>query len=148
MDKLELPSGALEALLKEHAQLRDEIKERLKVAFSHVAYAGAIAAFAIPAADKVQDWIPILPILLAASGFIVLLWIAFLNMRWVQHCGAYVRYIESRVNLHYGCKVLGWEAYADEVQRPLWFQLPPDPRDLKSEQLTLPVSQKSDKDTQ
>ena len=55
MERRELPAGALEVMLKEHASLRDEIKERLKTAFTHFAYAGAIAAFALPAADKVSE---------------------------------------------------------------------------------------------
>lgn len=128
MEKLELSESALKTLLQEYANLRDEIKERLKTAFSHVAYAGAIAAFAIPAADKVSNWHPsFFPLALACVGLLGLIWVAFLNMRWVQHCGEYIRRIEERVNLHYGEKVLGWEGYASEVQASLWFFIPKGP---------------------
>jgi hypothetical protein len=125
MKKVELTESALKTLLQEYSNLRDEIKERLKTAFSHVAYAGAIAAFAIPAADKVSGWSPsFFPIALAYLGLLALAWVAFLNMRWVQHCGEYIRRIEERVNLHYGEKVMGWEGYASEVQASLWFFIP------------------------
>ena len=143
MTKIELPLGSLEILLKEHALLRDEIKERLKTAFSHVAYVGAIVAFALPASGKISDGYSTLALILAAVGAFVLGWIAFLNMRWVQHCGAYVKHIEDRVNLHFGHKVLGWEAYASDVQRKLWFLLPPDPREFKSKHLQLHVQDQS-----
>lgn len=126
MDPQPLPEDALDTLLKEYASLKDEIKERLKTAFSHVAYAGAIAAFAIPAADKVHEW-KILAFVVAIVGFIALCWVAFLNMRWVQHCGVYVRRIEERVNAHYGTKVLGWEGYASKVQARIWFGIPKKP---------------------
>ncbi|WP_367850191.1 hypothetical protein [Rhodoferax sp. WC2427] len=128
MEKQELTESALKTLLQEYANLRDEVKERLKTAFSHVAYAGAIAAFAIPAADKVSNWSPsFFPLALAFAGLTALCWVAFLNMRWVQHCGEYIRRIEERVNLHYGEKVLGWEGYASGVQAKLWFHIPDGP---------------------
>jgi hypothetical protein len=125
LEKRELPAGALDVMLKEHALLRDEIKERLKTAFSHVAYAGAIAAFAIPAADKVSGWVPKgVPLTAAALGFVGLLWVALLNMRWVQHGGAYLASIEKRVNEHFGEQVLGWEHYADSVRAKMWLLIP------------------------
>jgi hypothetical protein len=128
MEKHELSPEAFETLMKEYSQLRDEIKERLKTAFSHLSYAGAIAAFAIPAADKVSGWKPhALPLIIAFLGLSGLVWVAFLNMRWVQHCGEYVRRIEDRVNLHFGQPVLGWEGYAKQIQAKLWFYIPPEP---------------------
>ena len=125
VQQVKLPEGGLDILLKEYASLKDEVKERLKTAFSHVAYVGGIVAFAIPAADKAKDWVPTaVPILMACAGALALLWVAFLNMRWVQHCGAYMKYIEDRVNLHLGGEVLGWERYAETVQAKLWFLIP------------------------
>ena len=129
MSTHELTEAALKVLLSEHASLRDEIKERLKTAFSHVAYAGAVAAFALPAAEKVSGWkAESLPFFAACAGLAILLWVAFLNMRWVQHCGEYVRRIEERINLHFGTKILGWEGYAGKVQASLWFFIPKPPK--------------------
>lgn len=128
MEQLRLPDGALEVLLKEYDTLRTEISERLKVAFTHVAYGGAIVAFAVPASNEVPSWVPmLLPLLLALLGVIALCWVAFLNMRWVQHCGVYLKTIEDRVNTHFGHTVLGWENYASNVQARLFMFLPKDP---------------------
>ncbi|TAJ91185.1 MAG: hypothetical protein EPO31_16035 [Gammaproteobacteria bacterium] len=129
MDKNPLPEGALTVLLKEYDTLRDEVKERLKTAFSHVAYAGGIVAFALPAADKIAGWAPKpLPIIVALVGAATLCWVAFLNMRWVQHCGAQIQLIEDRVNSHFGCELLHWEHYAATVQAKLFFLIPKKPR--------------------
>lgn len=126
MNRQELSTEALDILMKEYEHLKDEIKERLKVAFSHVAYAGAIAAFAIPAAEKVAGWIPYLLLLvIAGAGLFGLGWVAFLNMRWVQHCGQYLRKIEEKINAHFGTEVLGWEGYSSELQASMRFYLPP-----------------------
>ncbi|WP_156472903.1 hypothetical protein [Pseudorhodoferax sp. Leaf265] len=43
---------AMRAMLQEHALLRAEINDRLKTAFSYVAYAGALLAFAMPMIEK------------------------------------------------------------------------------------------------
>jgi hypothetical protein len=132
MDKVELPDGALDAMLKEHALVRAEITERLKTAFSHVAYAGAFVAFAIPAADKIPS-VLVRPVSLFAAviGLGALLWVAALNMRWVQHLGAYLVLVEQRVNRHFGCKVLGWENYADAARAASWLMIPSAPKTLK-----------------
>jgi len=130
-----LPEGALDVLLKEYESLREEIKERLKIAFSHVAYAGAIVAFGIPAADKIASALPgttpafifAVPAAVVVLGAILLLWVAWLNMRWVQHCGTYIQGIESRVNEHFGTTVLGWEQYAGSVQARLFLLIPKAP---------------------
>ncbi|WP_018410615.1 hypothetical protein [Methyloversatilis thermotolerans] len=128
MEKRSLPDGALDVLLKEHAYTRDEIKERLKIAFSHVAYAGAIAAFAFPAADKIKDWVnPWLSLPFAFVAFAALAWVAFLNMRWVQHLGVYSAAIERRVNEHFGEFTMGWEHYAECARMPHWWKVPPRP---------------------
>jgi len=111
--------------MKEYATLRDEIQERLKTAFSHVAYAGAIAAFAFPAADKVSDWVPkAVPLLGAFIGFAGLCWVAALNMRWVQHVGKYIEQIEDRVLEHFGEPVLAWEHYSKKVSAKSWILVP------------------------
>ncbi|MBQ5945900.1 hypothetical protein [Massilia sp. ST3] len=133
MSTPKLSDEALAVLLQEYAFLKDEIKERLQIAFSHVAYAGAIAAFAIPAADKLSDvperalvlgGVPLtgLPLAVAIIGLLALAGVAWFNMRWVGHCGRYVRLIETRVNAHFGARVLGWEHYArrHSTRRWLW----------------------------
>ena len=98
-------------------------------AFSHVAYAGAIVAFFFPAADKIANWKPTLfPLLLALAGVLALCWVAFLNMRWVQHCGAYLEQIERKINSHFRCDVLGWENYANKVAARTWLQIPEAPK--------------------
>jgi hypothetical protein len=129
MNSGKLPDKALDLLMQEYADLRDEIKERLKIAFSHVAYAGAVAAFAIPAADKISGWVPgPVPLFIAGAGLLCLLWVAFLNMRWVQHGGAYLQQIEERINAQFGAEVLGWEAYASEVQGRMFLLIPKAPK--------------------
>lgn len=130
MEKNPLPEGALTVLIKEYDTLRDEVRERLKTAFSHVAYAGAIAAFAIPVATKAESGTGITPIIFALFGAAALCWVALLNMRWVQHCGAQIMSIEDRVNSHFGCEVLRWEHYATTVQAKLFFLIPKTPRRL------------------
>ncbi len=129
MDRVELPSGAIDAMLKEHALIRVEIAERLKTAFTHVAYAGAVVAFAIPAADKVSTSIPkLIPFVAAAMGLVGLLWVAALNMRWVLHSGVYLMWIEHRVNQHFGCQVFAWEHYAEQVRRNSLVFIPKSPK--------------------
>ena len=130
-----LPEGALAVILKEYDTLRDEVKERLKIAFSHVAYVGAIVAFSVPAADKIGNWlVPAKPLwgmaeigLLAVICVIPLVWVAVLNMRWVQHCGVHMQSIENRVNEHFGCKILGWERYSESVKAKMFLYLPKKP---------------------
>lgn len=122
-------AAALDAMLKEHALLREEIKDRLNTAFSHVAYAGAIAAFAIPASDKVAPWMPPwVPLVCALVGLAALCWVAVLNMRWVQHVGAYLQQIEHRVNQRLGEQALGWEHYAETVRARMWCLIPAPPQ--------------------
>ena len=125
MERQELPEGALDVMLKEYEKLKDEIKERLKIAFSHVAYVGGIFAFALPAANKLSGWVPsYVPIILACIGVAFLCWVAFLNLRWIQHCSAYLKTIEKRVNMHFGTEVLGWESYATDIQTKLCCLIP------------------------
>src|SRR4051812_7755731 len=86
-----LADDALSTLLREHSSLREEIRDRLKIAFSHVGYAGAIAAFTIPLILKLKvcwGWKVLLGFL-ALGGFGGLVAVAYLNMRWVQHLGNY-----------------------------------------------------------
>ena len=140
----EIPKQILEILLKEYDTLRTEIQERLKVAFSHVAYAGAVVAFAVPAADKVAAAYPantnaliyILPVSLAALGFLMLIWVAVLNMRWVQHCGFQIRKIEDRVNKYFHLPVLGWENYGETVKASSFFLIPKPPQHICSKSET------------
>lgn len=123
-----LPEGAIEVVLKEYDHLTEEVRERLRTAFSHVAYGGAIAAFAVPAADQLDKWRHgWIVIAAAAIAAIALFWIAALNMRWVQHCGKYMRDIEARINAHFGLRVVGWEHYASGVQASFWFLIPDSP---------------------
>jgi hypothetical protein len=129
MEKIELPKGALDAMMKEHALIRAEIIERLKTAFTHVAYAGAIVAFAIPAADKASTWAHnAITLSAAAIGLFALCWAATLNMRWVQHAGAYLMWIEMRVNQNFGCQVLAWEHYSSRVQASMFGLIPKAPK--------------------
>ena len=123
-----LPEGAIEVVLKEYDHLKEEVRERLRTAFSHVAYGGAIAAFAVPAADQLDKWRHgWIVIAAAAIAAIALFWVAALNMRWVQHCGKYMCDIEARINAHFGLRVVGWEHYASGVQASLWCLIPDSP---------------------
>ncbi len=122
---------ALSVMLKEYDALKVEISERLKIAFSHVAYAGAVAAFAFPTAEKFaamdMRWF-VVTLVLAIGAIVALVWVSLVNMAWVQHCGAYVRTIEDKVNKHFGHDVLGWERYASSVQCSHFLLIPRDPR--------------------
>lgn len=132
----EMPKQMLEILLKEYDTLRSEIQERLKIAFSHVAYAGAIIAFAVPAADKIATAYPAstslviyaLAVSLAILAFAMLIWVAILNMRWVQHCGAQIRTIEDKINVYFHPPVLSWENYGETVKASSFILIPKAPR--------------------
>jgi hypothetical protein len=129
ISKNALPEGALEVLLNQYALIKDEVKERLKIAFSHIAYAGGIAVFGANAADKLKysayEYV-FMPIMLI--GFFALCWTAALNMRWIQHCGIHLRDIEDRINLHFGdIKILWWEEYSDSIAASRWFFIPKKP---------------------
>ena len=131
----ELPKGALDVMLKEYERLKDEIKEPLKIAFSHVAYAGGIVAFALPATKKVSESIPYyIPIVLAGIAVAFLIGVSLLNLRWVQHCGIYLKTLEKRINLHFGTEILGWESYAADIQTKLCYFIPKSPFDKSTKQ--------------
>lgn len=139
MNTPHLSKDALDTLLKEHGCLREEIRDRLKTAFTHVAYAGAVAAFAIPFAVKVPGkygWLYAL--VFATLGFTFLCWAALLNMRWVQHAGAYIRWIEARVALHFGEQILGWEHYGETVRAKHFAQIPDAPSCLVPRAVVIP----------
>ena len=121
--------ASCELLLREYDTLRLEIAERIKIAFMHVAVAGAIAAFAVPEADDVPiSALIYVKIGLAVVGILALGWVAWLNMRWVQHCNAHLRTVETRLNAYVGGDVLGWHRYASEVQQRLKMLMPPRAR--------------------
>lgn len=128
MKTSQLPNEALEVLMKEHSAIREEIRDRLKTAFAHVAYAGAVAAFAVPLALQVNGtygWI--FALIVALTGLAALSWVALLNMRWVQHAGAYVRWIEHRIGQHFGEQILGWEHYSETVRASHFALIPAAP---------------------
>lgn len=121
----------LDIKLKEYDHLKTEIQNRLRTAFSHVAFAGAIIAFAIPGADRApyQGW----ALLLAIVGAVALFAVATLNMYWVQHLGNYLKDFEDDLNKSFSppINVLGWETYASSVQASKWFFLPISPNTKK-----------------
>ncbi|MEN2394534.1 hypothetical protein [Pseudomonas halotolerans] len=134
----------LDIKLKEYDHLKNEIQNRLRTAFSHVAFAGAIIAFAIPSAERAlpyQGW----ALLLAIIGTLALCWVATLNMYWVQHLGNYLKNLEEELNNSFNPRVtvLGWETYASDVQARKWFLLPSSPNIPKAPSRHPPVPEDS-----
>jgi|tagenome__1003787_1003787.scaffolds.fasta_scaffold20041473_3 hypothetical protein len=111
----------VETLLKEYDTLRSEIQERLKIAYSHLGYAGAIVAFGATFLEK-ADW---KYIAIGAVGLLLMVWISILNWTWLAKCAEQLRVLESRIN-GYASNVpplLTWEDTAQKLSRgPL--QLP------------------------
>jgi hypothetical protein len=91
-------------LMKGYDTLRVEILDRMKTAFSHLGYAGALIAFAIPLGKDATlgYW------LAGACGFVVLLWISWVNWSWLRNCAAHLRRIESQMDDFYP-GLLSWE---------------------------------------
>lgn len=107
----------VEILLKEYDSLRTEVLERIKIAFSHMGYAGAIVAFAYPIADKTKD--VCLVIGLAIVGFLSLAYFAALNWIWVGRIATHLRSLEERINRELVTEkdepLLAWEKIVSKI---------------------------------
>ena len=103
----------VEILLKEYDTLRAEILDRMKIAFSHLGYVGALVAFGSPFA---QD-IPKEYVLLGLLGFSILSWISVINWLWLRNCSAQLREIEERVADYSGEELLTWEQRVQGLTR-------------------------------
>lgn len=129
-----LTESQLQILMQEYGHLKVEISVRLKTMFSHVGYAGAIVAFAIPASGQlgVLSIPPCIPVVIALLAAGLLGATAMANWRWIQHCNAYLCSIERRVNASCGRNLLGWERYAQDTVRTPFF-MPPRPNAIPEE---------------
>lgn len=105
-------------LLKEYDTLRSEVLERIKIAFSHLAYFGAVVAFALPASKDIPCWQRLVAIALAAIGGVILLYTSFLNWSWVGKLAQHLQGLEVKINeLADAGELLTWERHAEEKSR-------------------------------
>lgn len=114
----------LEVLLKEYETLRAEVIERIKTAFSHLAFFGALAAFAFQLPEK-AGVDPRITIGLAVFGTLFLLYISVINWIWVGRIASHLQYLECRINAVAGKPLLTWERKSEAISR--WVLLPPKP---------------------
>lgn len=114
----------LEVLLKEYETLRAEVIERIRTAFSHLAFFGALAAFAFQLPEK-AGIDSRLTIGLALFGTLFLLYISVINWVWVGRIASHLQYLESRINAAAGKRLLTWEGKSEAISR--WVLLPPEP---------------------
>lgn len=117
----------IEIFVKEYELLKSEVLERIKIAFSHLGYFGAVVAFAFPAADKIVTGQQKFAIYLAAAGALILLYISIINWCWVGRLAKHLQWLEDEVNSRSAGKekILLWEKIANEISR--WVLLPPRP---------------------
>ena len=112
----------IEILMKEYESLRGEVVERVKTAFSHLAYFGAVVAFAFqPSASASVS--PKILFSLALFGAIFLLYISVINWYWVGRIASHLRSLEVKINTAHGRPVLSWEGKVEKMSR--WVLLPP-----------------------
>jgi hypothetical protein len=111
-------------LLKEYETLRSEVIERLKTAFAHFGYFGAVVALAFPASEKVATSSHT-PAILAGIGAAILVYISIINWLWVSRLASHLRKLEGDINQAIGKPVLSWEGKAQLISR--WVLLPPKP---------------------
>lgn len=111
-----------DTLLEEYKTLRAEVIERVKTAFSHLAYFGAVVAFAFksPEGSLVS---PTAVFWLAFSGAAILLYISVINWFWVGRIASHLQVIEEKLEALTGKKTLTWERKAETLSR--WVLLPP-----------------------
>lgn len=111
-----------EILMKEYDSLRSEVIERVKTAFSHLAFFGAVVAFAFqsPSGSSVN---PALLFWLALFGALFLLYISFINWCWVGRIASHLQVLETKINCISGKKLLSWEGKVEKMSR--WVLLPP-----------------------
>jgi hypothetical protein len=117
----------IEILLKEYDSLRAEVLERIKIAFSHLGYFGAVVAFAFPATDKLCEYERILAQGLAVFGAFLLAYISVINWFWVSRLASHLKQLEEKINNESisqgGSALLTWEGIVRKISR--WVLLPP-----------------------
>jgi hypothetical protein len=100
----------VQVLVKAYGALRTEILQRMKIAFSHLGYFGAIVAF-VALYDKPEAtywW------LASGVGLLIMLWISWINWRWFLNCAAHLRYIETQLD-ELSPGLLIWESRANRL---------------------------------
>lgn len=113
-----------EVLLKEYESLRSEVIERIKTAFAHLGYFGAVIAFAFPASDKLQAN-PNVALWLAIFGSAILAYISIINWLWVDRIADHLRLLEKQILGDNHKPLLTWEGKVALLSR--WVLLPPRP---------------------
>ena len=111
-----------EILMIEYESLRSEVIERVKTAFSHLAFFGAVVAFAFQSSSG-SSVSPALLFWLALFGALFLLYISFINWCWVSRIANHLQVLEARINCANGKKLLSWEGKVERMSR--WVLLPP-----------------------
>jgi len=117
-------ANELDILLMEYNSLRAEVIERVKTAFSHLAFFGAVVAFAFQLPDnQLVDHCIIIG--LSVFGAVLLLYIAIINWTWVSRISSHLQHLERRINASAGKPLLTWEGTSATISR--WVLLPPKP---------------------
>ena len=117
-----------EILVKEYESLRTEVIERIKTAFAHLAYFGAVIAFGFKSPEgngvsqETLQW-------LAFFGATILLYISIINWFWVGRIADHLQVVENKINTICRKPILTWEQKVKKMSR--WVLLPPRcyPRD-------------------
>lgn len=112
----------IELLLKEYDSLRTEVLDRVRTAFSHLAFFGAVVAFAFQTSEK--SWLcPWLAFFLAVLGATILLYISYINWCWVERIATHLQILEKKINYLAGKPTLTWESKVEKMSR--WALFPP-----------------------
>jgi hypothetical protein len=120
----------VEIMIKEYESLRKEVLGRIKIAFSHLGYFGAVVAFGFPASKDVSGDEQLLAQVLVVAGAVILVYISILNWFWISRLADHLRFLEKEINRHAAADtpLLSWEGVVKTITRPRKFTLPPPNR--------------------
>jgi hypothetical protein len=115
----------VEIMIKEYESLRTEVLDRIKIAFSHLGYFGAVVAFAFPASEDLSGDERLIARVLAGAGATILVYISIINWFWVSRLADHLRFLEKEINSHAkaNTSLLSWEGVVKMITR--WVLLPP-----------------------
>src|SRR5437868_15253961 len=99
----------IEILLKEYDTLRTEVIERVKIAFSHLAFFGAVIAFAFQASEKAFIS-PVAVAGFAAAGAAILLYISIIIWCWVGRISSHLQGLDKKISDLTGKPILTWKS--------------------------------------
>jgi hypothetical protein len=115
----------VEIMIKEYESLRTEVLDRIKIAFSHMGYFGAVVAFAFPASEHLSVDERLIAQILAGAGAAILIYISIINWFLVGRLADHLCLLEKEINSHAkaNTSLLSWEGVVKTITR--WVLLPP-----------------------